>query len=101
MIIHFNSSQNIVVFKESYGYLKNLISLREVNRRSSRLDDDYFLVKIPPKSNFVRSEAAFSFCGPTIWNNLPFSIRSLSSIDAFKSALKTYYFDKAFNEVNN
>ena len=80
-------------------YLKSLINLREIRRRISRLDDDFFLLKIPPKSNFSRSEAAFSYCGPKIWNELPFSIRSLSSIGAFKTALKTFYFNIAFKDV--
>jgi len=81
-------------------YLKNLIYLRDIKRRSSRLDDDFFLLKIPPKFNFSRSEAAFSMCGPKIWNELPFDVRCLSSIDAFKSALKTFYFSKAFNSLS-
>ena len=80
-------------------YLKSLINLRGIRRRISRLDDDFFLLKIPPKSNFSRSEAAFSYCGPKIWNELPFSIRSLSSIGAFKTALKTFYFNIAFKDV--
>ena len=82
-------------------YLKNLIKLRDIRRRSSRLDDDFFLLKMPPKLNFSRSEAAFSISGPMIWNSLPFEVRSLSNIDAFKTALKTLYFDKAFNNVND
>ena len=83
----------------SPGYLKNLIKLRTVNKRSSRLDDDFYLLKMPPKCNFSRSEAAFSHQGPLIWNELPFSVRSLTSLPEFKSSLKTYYFNKAFNNV--
>ena len=78
-------------------YLKNLIQVREIKRRSSRLDDDFYLLKMPPKCNFSRSEAAFSHQGPLIWNELPFSIRSLTSLAEFKSSLKTHYFNKAFN----
>ena len=80
-------------------YLKELLCIREVKRRSSRLDDDFYLLKMPPKCNFSRSEAAFSHQGPIIWNELPFSVRSLTSLHEFKSSLKTYYFNKAFNEV--
>ena len=46
------------------------------------------------------TEAAFSHQGPKIWNELPFSIRSLTSVAEFKSSLKTHYFDQAFYEVD-
>ena len=81
-------------------YLKNLINLRQTKRRSSRLDNDFYFLQIPPKCNFSRSEAAFSHQGPKIWNELPFSIRSLSNIESFKSALKTFYFEVAFQDVD-
>ena len=77
-------------------YLKCLIQLREVKRRASRLDDDFFMLKVPPKSNFSRTEAAFCYAGPKVWNNLPFNIRSISEVGSFKSALKTYFFNLAF-----
>ena len=79
-------------------YLQSLINLREIKRRSSRLDDDFYLLKVSPKYNFSRSEAAFSHKGPQIWNELPFSIRCLTNISAFKTALKTFYFQQAFQD---
>ena len=80
-------------------YLKDLISLREIKRRSSRLDNDFFMLKKPSKCNFSRSDAAFSHSGPEIWNSLPYELRSLSSIDIFKSRLKTHFFNLAFEDV--
>jgi len=35
---------------------------------------------------------AFSYCAPSVWNNLPLSIRSLDSFNSFKSHLKTHLF---------
>ena len=78
-------------------YLKGLLKLREIKKRVSRLDDDFFLLKVPPKSNFSRTEAAFCYTGPQIWNGLPFSIRSISELQSFKTALKTYFFNLAFS----
>ena len=46
------------------NYLKDMLKLREQKRRSSRLDDDYFRLKVPPRPNFSRSEGAFSYIGP-------------------------------------
>ena len=40
---------------------------------------------------------SFSVCGPELWNALPFSIRSESSLSSFKSSLKTYLFKSAFD----
>ena len=52
-------------------YLKELISLRETKRISMRLDDDFFVSKVPHLSNFSRTETAFQYNGPMIWNSLP------------------------------
>lgn len=40
-------------------------------------------------------ERSFSYIGPTLWNNLPFSLRQAKSIQVFKSNLKTYLFNLA------
>ena len=82
-------------------YLQGHINLREVRRQSSRLDDDFYLLKVPPAPHFRRTDAAFMFCGPKIWNELPYSVRSLSSVECFKNALKTFYFHLAFDNISN
>ena len=80
-------------------YLKDFISLRDTKKMGVRLDDDFFLLKIPSPSNFSRTEASFQYNGPKIWNNLPYRIRCLADIDIFKKSLKNYYFDIAFSQV--
>ena len=42
-------------------------------------------------------EKCFQFAGPKEWNNLPLLIRESPSIYIFKSRLKTYLFNCAFN----
>ena len=42
-------------------------------------------------------EKCFQFAGPKEWNKLPMLIRESPSIYIFKSRLKTYLFDCAFN----
>ena len=42
-------------------------------------------------------EKSFQFAGPKEWNNLPLLIHESSSIYIFKSRLKTYLFNCAFN----
>ena len=42
-------------------------------------------------------DRAFSVAGPKLWNQLPLSIRELSSVDNFKKSLKTYLFRLAYS----
>ena len=79
-------------------YLKNTLEIREGNRRYyMRLDDDFYLLKEPsPLNDYNFSKKSFSFSGPLLWNQLPYSIRCLSSLNDFKVSLKTYLFRLAF-----
>lgn len=77
-------------------YLTNLLQLRVPNRYSLRCDNDFFLLEEPRKPFYKKMENAFSIAAPSLWNSLPYSIRSLNSINAFKSSLKTYYYRLAF-----
>ena len=45
----------------------------------------------------VYGEKCFQFAGPKEWNNLPLLIRESPSIYIFKSRLKTFLFNCAFN----
>ena len=82
-------------------YLRELLHLRDIRRRSSRLDDDCYLLKVYKKPQFTRTDAAFKYSGPNVWNELPYSIRSLSTVESFKQALKTHYFTKAFEFIES
>ena len=41
-------------------------------------------------------DRAFSVCAPKLWNTLPETVRNCESLDSFKKALKTHYFNVAF-----
>ena len=64
-------------------------SLNEVSQNSV----SYF------RSNylFLELQLCFQFAGPKEWNNLPLLIRESPSIYIFKSRLKAYLFNCAFN----
>ena len=81
-------------------YLKNLITLRESKRVSMRLDDDFYVLKVPKTPNFSRTEASFTYAGPRTWNELPYRIRSLTDLELFKKQLKTHYFELAFTGID-
>ena len=64
------------------------------NLRSSELPAVSFVV--PRVNQKTVGSRAFSTAGPEIWNDIPPSIRTIGSINVFKSKLKTYYFSCAF-----
>ena len=79
------------------SYLVSLLKLRDTKRLSVRLDDDSYLLKIPSPPQLCRTEGAFSYSGPKIWNALPYSLRGTNEIETFKKKLKTYLFGLAYN----
>ena len=80
------------------AYLQDLVHLRVPNSHGVRLDDDFFMLETPPTPNFTSTMKAFSYCSPLIWNLLPYELRCCENINQFKSKLKTYYFEIAFND---
>ena len=54
-------------------------------------------VLTPASSKFykckTKGDRAFSYFGPSVWNSLPLHIRNATTINTFKSALKTYLFN--------
>ena len=78
------------------SYLSSMISLREISNHGVRRDNDYLLLSRPATPRLKSGHGAFSVNAPKVWNALPYSLRSISSIDAFKRDLKTYLFSTAF-----
>ncbi len=84
------------------SYLSSLISRRVVDGRGGRVLGssvapsalyDLFLPSIHVKSYGNR---AFSNYAPTVWNKLPVSVRSASSLPRFRTTLKTHFFCIAY-----
>ena len=57
------------------------------------INADTCLLKIPLYKCKTNGDRAFSYFGPSVWNSLPLHIRDATTIDTFKSALKTYLFN--------
>ena len=72
------------------SYLSDLISIYTPTRSLRSSADTLTLT--PPPTNRSFGERSFSFAAPSIWNNLPLSIRSSNSDSSFRSSLKTYLF---------
>ncbi|KAL3059884.1 hypothetical protein OYC64_014482 [Pagothenia borchgrevinki] len=62
------------------------------NLRSS----DSGLLTTPRTKLRTFGDRAYSVAAPTLWNALPAEIRNIPTLDAFKRALKSHLFAKAF-----
>ena len=71
-------------------YLADFVTPKIIHRTNLRSENDYFIMQPLPPSNDISYKMTYS------WNDLPYSIRCLSSIDQFKKDLKTHYFKIAY-----
>ena len=79
------------------SYLTELVT-RYRPARSLRATDSRSLDLVVPLANTVRyGDRAFQNAAPCLWNSLPPSVKSSSSLSQFRSRLKTELFINAFN----
>ncbi len=88
----------LLTFKILYGmapsYLSELIMYYFPNRcLRSEID---ILLKVPNYKSSSGSRA-FAAAAPTLWNSLPYKIRTCTSVEVFKSKLKTFLFASAYS----
>ena len=74
-------------------YLHSMLAA-SIPSRSLRSNNDNSLSVPRVKTN--TGARAFHSCAPSLWNNLPLSVCSASSVATFKKYLKTHLFDLAF-----
>ncbi len=85
----------VITYKALNGlgpkYLADLLSPRKINR-TLRSTQDTYLLHEPTTSLTSGGDRAFQKVAPCLWNKLPQAIRSKSSVQAFKNALKAHLF---------
>ena len=79
-------------------YLKDLLILAS-NPRSLRSSNDRTKLIIPFTRCKTFAMHSFSIAAPTIWNQLPMSVRETTNFELFKRQLKTYLYRAAFYSV--
>ena len=87
----------VMVFKCLHNLAPDYLSImiRKPNRaRTTRASQDETLLAVPPTKLKTFADRSFSVAGPKLWNQLPLNLRTLSTLDAFKAALKTFLFTK-------
>ena len=91
----------LLTFKALNGlaplYLSNL--LRPYNVEAYALRANNFNKLDQPKARTkTYGERAFSYAAPNLWNNLPMEIRSITTVDLFKSSIKTFLFKSVYQD---
>uniref|UniRef100_A0A1A7YV64 Reverse transcriptase domain-containing protein n=1 Tax=Iconisemion striatum TaxID=60296 RepID=A0A1A7YV64_9TELE len=76
----------------------NLRRLSKIKPLLSRVHLEQGLLVVPRTRCRTRGDRAFSVLAPSLWNQLPLSIRLTTSLPVFKSRLKTHFFRLAFPE---
>ncbi len=88
---------NLITFKALNNmaprYIKDMLEPHQYHLRSA---NDPLRLKVIRVNKVNYGERAFSYAAPMLWNELPLDIRSKNTVNAFKSALKTYYFKQHF-----
>ncbi|XP_033932863.2 uncharacterized protein [Pseudochaenichthys georgianus] len=77
------------------SYLKELI-IPYCPTRALRSKNAGLLV-VPRIFKSTMGARAFSYQAPHLWNQLPVCVRAADTLSVFKSALKTFLFDKAYS----
>ena len=80
---------------EASEYMCELVSLRRPSRTLRSCSQ--LLLDVPLSRLKSYGDCAFCVAGPRLWNGLPEEIRKSSSLENFKSSLKTYLFRVAFS----
>ena len=81
---------------KSPPYIKDLLSLKPATNYALRSSAQSLL--FVPKANCSSlGDRALAHAEPVLWNSLPLTIRTSSSLAIFKKQLKTFLFRKAFS----
>jgi hypothetical protein len=77
------------------GYLAELLQERRPTRNTR--SSSQLLLTEPRSRTVTYGDRAFSRAAPRLWNNLPQSLREATSLNSFKTMLKTFLFKRAYN----
>ena len=79
------------------AYLKELLSEQVSTRALRSSSGNQGLYSVPFNKRKIFSDRSFGTAGPMLWNQLPRSIRSSSTVELFKRNLKAFYFGRFYD----
>lgn len=77
-------------------YLTDLISIKKRSRYSFRSNESLLLELSSARTRPFLGDRAFQSAAPHLWNALLSTIRNIKTLDTFKTAIKTHFFNLAF-----
>jgi len=84
------------IFGQAPTYLSDLISIKSNSLYNLRSTGKLLLDNPKGKMLTTLKARSFSAAAPKLWNDPPVELRQVTSLDSFKSRLKTYLFKKYF-----
>jgi hypothetical protein len=93
----------LLVFKCLHGlapaYLTQILTTKKTGRSGLRSSSSVNTptLTVPFNKSKIFLDRSFAFSGPTVWNGLPYDIRTVDNINDFKKKLKTFLFKNVFS----
>ena len=81
------------------SYINQMVQSVSTSSRRQGLRSSADASYLVPRTRTKFADRAFSVAGPQEWNSLPTDLRLITDTSVFKSQLKTYFFNLAFNQV--
>ena len=81
--------------QSSQAYLHSLLTSRSFSRTLRLSETPKF---VQPRVRTVIANRSFCVAAPVVWNSLPHTVVTLTSVYVFKSHLKTHLFNIAFKQ---
>ena len=97
--VEFGINFRILMYVFKYIHNKTPVYINELLEKDIPVRDlrSNTSLKLKVPKIFTKSgEKMFAHAGPTLWNSLPISIKTASTIASFKRLLKTFYFKIAY-----
>ena len=77
----------LLVYKTRYELAPQYLA-RLLSRADSRYESNNYIL---PRTRIDLYKTSFAFSGASVWNSLPVSVRSCTSLLSFKSSAKKYF----------
>ena len=91
----------LLVYQCFYGlaptYLNDLVTVYKPTRHLRSQNKNLLIV--PPISTKTYGERSFAHAAAVSWNKLPYSLKTVDTVEKFKTALKTYLFKMYLNST--
>ncbi len=89
------------VYASHYSFRRNSV-IQDIKYHNGDISEpiqqnQVFYLKVPKTKRITFEQRSLAVAGPTLWNNLPIHLRSITELDVFKSQLKTHLFRLAYS----